>query len=116
MRANGQSECSFKFLDEELNRRLVSSLKRARVPHRLDGSNAVHFSNHDEGAIENDVISPIRSSVFEQWQVLTCPADWVPRYKAYMLGHGVPFKEELIDGNVAFLLPGNVKPHHWQDL
>jgi hypothetical protein len=64
--------------------------------------------------VENDVICSIRDEVFPSWQVLTCPHDWKARYRTYMKRHGVPFVEELSNGEVWFLIPRKYRPHAWR--
>ena len=58
--------------------------------------------------------SSIRDKVFPSWQVLTCPKDWIERYRDYMNRHGIPFKEELSDGELWFLIPRKYRPHAWK--
>ncbi len=111
--SQAKSEYSFRFLDARLNRKLISLFKQERVPHRVDDDGVIHFSSGDEEVVENDLIGPLRASVFPDWQVLTCPGDWTNRYKAYMVSHKIRFTEELADGQLWFLIPGNVKPHFW---
>ncbi len=105
---------SFKFVDETLNRRLLALLNRAGVKHTVDKGGAVHYSPDDEGVVENDLISSIRDQVFSSWQVLTCPVDWIQRYREYMTKHGVPFREELSNNQLWFLIPRKYRPHSWK--
>jgi hypothetical protein len=103
-----------KYLDNDLNLRLVALLKKTGVRHSVDEKGVVRYSSKDEEAVENELISSIRTDLFPSWQVLTCPKGWVGRYKSYMTRHGIPFREEMHDGTLWFLLPGKYRPHRWK--
>ena len=105
---------SFKFIDGELNRQLIGLLETARVEHTVDKEDVVHYSSADEELIGNKLIPSIRVKVFPTWQIISCPPDWVERYKVYMIRHDVPFAEELIDGRLCYLIPRKYRPHSWQ--
>src|SRR5882672_4958321 len=105
---------SFRFADDDLNRRLLALLKQKAIRHSVDANGVIHYSPDDEESVENDLIGSIRNRVFSSWQVLSCPTDWSNRYKQYMAQNAIPFKEELIDGQLRFLLPQKYRPHRWK--
>jgi hypothetical protein len=105
---------SFRFLDKALNGRLAGLLKRAQIDHYIDEHGMAHYAAHDDEAVEDRVICPIRDEVFSAWQVITCPSRWRGRYRDYMKRHGVPFAEELSNGAVWFLIPRKYRPHTWR--
>jgi hypothetical protein len=108
------STLSFRFAEDDLNRRLISLLKKTGLRHFVDENGVIHYSREDEERVENDLICSIRKSVFTSWQVLTCPKEWTERYKTYMTQRDIPFKEELSNGQKWFLLPQKYRPHRWQ--
>jgi hypothetical protein len=105
---------SFRFAEDDLNRRLIALLKRNEIRHSVDKNGVIHYSPEDEELVENDLISSIRTRVFSSWQVLTCPKEWAERYKQYMARHDIPFKEEWSHGQLWFLLPQKFRPHRWK--
>jgi hypothetical protein len=108
------SSRSFRFGDDDLNRRLIVLLKQKEIEHSVDANGAIHYSPEDEEFVENELICSIRNRVFSSWQVLSCPKDWFDRYRQYMIQHDIRFKEELIDGQMCFLLPQQYRPHRWK--
>ncbi len=109
----GQS-CSFQFLDGPLHEELIGLLKKAEIGYSIAKDGAALYSQNDEEFVENELICSIRDKVFPSWQVLTCPKDWIARYKHYMSRHGVPFREERSNGETWFLIPGGRRPHLWK--
>ncbi len=105
---------SFRFLEDDLNRRFIALLKKNEIRHSVDENGVVHYSPQDEESVENNIISSIRDRVFSAWQVLSCPKEWADRYRRYMVKHDIPFKEELSDGQLWFLLPRKYRPHRWK--
>src|SRR5450755_3434804 len=105
---------TFKFLDEKLNRKLIALVKKSPVKHSIGNDGVLHYSSADEEVVGNGLISSIREAVFPSWQILSCPEDWIERYKRYMNQHDVPFAEELIDNQLCFLLPRKYRPHSWK--
>lgn len=105
---------SFRFLDDELNQRLLDLVRKSDVQHRIDKHGTVHYTEREEQFLENDLICMVRDQVFASWQILCCPKDWTDRYRTYMIQHAIPFREELSDDEVCFLLPRNVRPHSWK--
>lgn len=105
---------SFRFLDDDLNQRLLALVRKSDVPHRIDKHGTLHYTEREEEFLENDLICVVRDQVFASWQILSCPKDWTDRYRAYMIKHVIPFREELIDDEVRFLLPRNVRPLSWK--
>jgi hypothetical protein len=105
---------SFRFLDDDLNQQLLALLKKGKIKHDLGTDGIIHYSPADEEVVENDLICSIRDKVFPSWQVLTCPRDWIARYKKYMSHRGIPFHEELSNGELWFLLPRKYRPHRWK--
>jgi hypothetical protein len=105
---------SFKFLDKELNRELVRLFKKCKIDHSIGTDGTVHYSPDNEEVVGNNLICSIRDKVFSSWQVLTCPPDWTARYQEYMGCHGIPFREELSNGELWFLLPRQYRPHSWK--
>ena len=47
-------------------------------------------------------------------QVLYCPKGWYDKYKERMIKNNVPFKEIILDGKKAFVLPRQYRPHAWK--
>ena len=105
---------SFRFSDNDLNRRLIALAKKSRVMHSVDAVGAIHFRIEDEEVLENDLLGVVRNHAFRTWQVLSSPPESLPLYREYMACRKVPFVEESMDGEVSFLLPGRVRPHSWK--
>ena len=105
---------SFRFLDDDFNQRLIALLKKAKINHDVGQDGVVHYCADDEEVVENDFICSIRDRAFPSWQVLTCPGDWAGRYKKYMSHHGIPFHEEISNGELWFLLPRKYRPERWK--
>jgi hypothetical protein len=105
---------SFKFLDNTLNQRLVILLKRSKVDHSIDENGVIHYSVDDQEVVENELICEVRDKVFKPWQILTFPNGWTERYLEYMARRGIPFREELSDGELWLLLPKRYRPHSWK--
>jgi len=104
---------SFKFIDDNLNQRLLSLLKKAKIKYDVDHDGMIHYSRADEETVGNKLLYSIRTKVFPAWQLLSCPPDWTERYKRYMIQHGIPFREELFNDQLDFLLPREYRPHSW---
>ena len=47
-------------------------------------------------------------------QILSCPEDWVDRYRAYMVKRKIPFRRRKIGGVVCFILSRKYRPHAWK--
>jgi len=105
---------SFQFSDNKLNHRLLALLRKSKIKHEVDESGIIHYSPDADEVVEYDLICSIRDKVFPSWQLLTCPPAWVERYKRYMRNHGIPFYEELSNGEAWFLLPRRHRPHRWK--
>jgi len=103
----------FRFLDDELNRRLLSLLKGKQVEHSVDKAGCIRYSETDEELMDG-LIGTIRANVFPHWQVLTCPEEWVEVYKRYMTDHGIPFRVEWTGDELWFLIPRKYRPHVWK--
>jgi hypothetical protein len=108
------STLSFRFAEDDLNRRLIARLRKNRIRHSVEENGVIHYSREDEEAVENDLICSIRNRVFPSWQVLSCPKEWTQQYRQYMTHHDIPFTEELVDGQLWFLLPRKYRPHRWK--
>jgi hypothetical protein len=106
--------CSFKFLDNRLNRQLVDLLKKSKIDHSIDENGVIHYSSDVQEVVENDLIGSVRSKVFRPWQVLTFPNDWSRRYLEYMRRRCIPFREELSNGELWLLLPRKYRPQTWK--
>jgi len=104
---------SFRFADDDLNRRLIAVLEEADFRHSVDENEVIRYLPKDEESFENDFVGAIRDKVFTSWQVLTCPIECTDLYKQYMRAHEIPFKEEMIDGQLWFLLPQKYRPDRW---
>ena len=78
-----------------------------------DENGLIYFDPKDEEAIE-DILARVRNAQFNTWQILSCPSDWVNKYRYEMKRRQVPYFEELNDGQVEFLLPGDQEPHDWE--
>ncbi len=109
-----QQRRSFRFLDKRLNRKLIGLLRRAQIKHSVDEDGLIHYFERDIETVENDLICSLRTKVFPTWSLQTCPADWVESYRRYMGKRGIPFKEELSDGELWFLIPGRFRPLRWK--
>lgn len=108
------NDYSFRFLDDELNEKLVARIQSSAIPHQVDPDGTIRYSTEDEQRVDESVIRAIREEVFPRWQVLTCPPDAAPSYRRYMEHNRLPFEEEVIDGAVSFLIPLDVDPHRWK--
>ena len=104
---------SFRFVDDRLNQRLVSLLKKSKVDHSIDKNGVIHYSARVQEAVEN-LICSVRNRVFRPWQVLTFPTDWTRRYLEYISHRRIPFREELSNGELWLLLPRKYRPHSWK--
>lgn len=104
---------SFRFADDDLNSKLLSLLGATNVPFVVDERYVVHYPSAYEDTVENDVICSVRDAAFPSWQLLSCPRNWVRRYRAFMRAHRIPFRGELIDEQESFLIPGRYQPHAW---
>src|SRR5262245_11667206 len=107
---------SFKFLDDRLQRRLLSLLEAKRVAYRIDKRGVIYYSPAAEELVDNKIINSIRNRVFPIWQLLSCPKEWEERYREYMVKRAIPFREELINGQLCFLLPRTYRPHRWKKI
>src|SRR5437870_4797416 len=96
---------AFRFADEALNQRLIQLLAKTGVQHRVAKDGTIHYSPNDEETVENDLISSIRDDVFSGWGILFCPASWAASYREYMSRREIPFKEELRNEQLCFLIP-----------
>jgi hypothetical protein len=109
------TELSFRFSDDQLQKRLVTLLEReGSIPYRLGKDDTLFFSEQDEERMENEFINRIRDSVFADWKLLFSPNDYISVYRAYMSSHNVPFKEELFHDKVTFLMPRTYRPSSWR--
>jgi hypothetical protein len=109
-----RTKLSFRFVNDKLNQRFVALINKAGIDHTVDRDGCVHYSPKDEEVVGNDLICSLRNDVFSSWQILSCPKDWVERYKQYMDLHHVPFSVELINEQVSFLIPRRYRPHSWK--
>lgn len=105
---------SFRFVDDDLNLRLIALIKRSGVAHAVGKNGVVRYPARSEDVVENELICSVRDAVFPSWQVLSCPSQWVDRYKSYMTRRHVPFVEELGDNQLWFLIPRRYRPHSWK--
>ena len=106
-------QISFRFLNPSLNKKLVASLKKAKVVHTTDASGTIRYSPQFDNQVQNEILPKIRDGVFDSWQLVSCPKNWVSRYKDYMQNHEVPYREELADNELWFLIPRSYRPHKW---
>jgi hypothetical protein len=104
---------NFRFLNDRLNFLFIQMLFGSGLRVIWDENGVIYYDANDEEAIE-DILAKIRSVQFSSWQVLSCPAEWVNKYRYEMKRRQVPFFEELNDGQVEFLLPGDEEPHDWK--
>jgi len=105
---------SFRFANAKLNECFIARLKKAGIVYAIDRDGVVHYSQHDEEVVENELICSIRNEVFSSWHVLSCPKDWTERYEQHMKRHHVPFSQELINDHVCYLIPRKYRPHSWK--
>lgn len=108
-----QFERNFRFLNQQLNSLFIHQMLESGLKRNLDDNGIVYFNSVDEEAVEI-ILAKIRDSWFDTWQILSCPADWVNKYRQEMKRLNVPFTEELNDGQVEFLIPESCNPHDWQ--
>jgi len=76
---------SFKFMNDKLNLRLIGLLKKANIDYFVDRDGVIRYSSRDEEVVGNELIRRVRNEVFPRWQLLSCPKDWIERYKQYMM-------------------------------
>jgi hypothetical protein len=95
-----------------LNDSLIAALEKADFDYAVDRWGYVYYLSQDTEAFE-DVLSEVRSSLFESWQVLSCPQDTLESYRSAMRSLRVRFAEEVNNDRIEFLIPGNVDPHEW---
>jgi len=107
-------ENSFKFLDVQLNRDLARLMNKAKIAYSIDESGFINYSENDVLIVENELICSIRNKVFKRWSILICPIDLLQAHKDYMDSHHIPFKEELANGELWFLLPAKYRPLKWK--
>ncbi len=105
---------TFRFVDDDLNLRLLGLLKKAKVRHHVDREGVVHYSRSDEEVVGNELICSIRDAAIPKWQLLSCPADYADRYRKYMIRQRIEFREESINQQLCFLLPRKHRPHSWR--
>lgn len=105
---------TFRFVEDKLNGRLIALLNKNRIKHWVDKQGLIHYSQADDERVENDLIASIRKAIFPHWQTVSCPKGWDHRFQNYMKAHDVPFKEEITDGNLGFLIPRKFRPHRWK--
>jgi hypothetical protein len=101
-------------MNDKLNLRLIGLLKKANIDYVVDRDGAIRYSCQDEAVVGNELIRRIRNEVFSPWQLLSCPKEWIERYKQYMRQKHVEFSEELINSQLCFLLPRKYRPHSWK--
>lgn len=102
----------FKFQHPEQNSKLIAALKKAQIKYGVDNDGVIHFLPEDEERVEDMIIS-LRSEIFDEWRTISCPPKSLPQYRQYMEQHHIPYEEEIIDGNVGFLIPRRYRPHSW---
>ena len=105
---------SFRFVEDALNKKLIGLVKKAGISHSVDDSGTIHYLPNDEETMENDLIGAVRSLIFDPWQVLTCPQNWLEIYRQHMVQHNIPFSEELIDDQMWFIIPAKYRPQSWK--
>lgn len=109
------AELSFRFSDDKLQKQLITLLKlKGSITYRLDKDDTIFFSEKDEERVENEFINKIRDSVFANWKLLFSPNDHISVYKAYMSSHNIPFREEVFNDKITFLMPRMYRPSSWK--
>lgn len=103
---------NFRFLNDRLNTLFINLMLGNGITMAWDENGVIYFNESDEEVVE-DILAKIRSSQFSSWQVLSCPSDWVNKYRYEMKRRHVPFVEELNDGQVEFLVSCDQEPHDW---
>jgi hypothetical protein len=104
---------NFRFLNSALNVEFIELLERERIQHRVDNNGVVYFDPENEEEVE-DVLAKVRDEQFPAWQILSCPPDWVNKYRREMKRRRIQFVEELNDGKIEFLLSQRNNPHEWE--
>ena len=105
---------SFKFGSPKLNRELIGLLRSSGIKHAVGEKGVIRCSVEVEETVQNELISSIRDKVFSSWQIVSCPSDWTKSYREYMHAHGIPFVEEMTDGDLGFLISRRYHPHTWK--
>ncbi len=105
---------SFRFVDAAIQRELLGRFRKTETRHTIDSTGAICFSPENEEFVESELIGPVRSEIFPTWQLVTCPVDWTIDYKTYMDRHEIPYREELSDGELWFLIPRKHRPGSWK--
>lgn len=105
---------SFRFMNDQLNVVFLKLLSHSKIEHHIDRNLVAHYSPNDDEKVENVLIDEVRHKVFDRWQVVSCPPEWIEVYRTYMKTHNVPFEEEKSDGELEFLLPKRYRPNAWK--
>jgi len=105
---------SFRFCDEKLQDQLLRLVKEMNLPISVGQRGDIRYPNRLVLLIENELISSLRYQMFPKWQIITCPRNWITRYRTYIFKHKVPCVEEVASGKVWFLVPGRFRPHQWK--
>src|SRR5215813_11508523 len=107
---------SFAFLDNSLQKRLIARVRQHNIPHSIDERMVIHYPSTIELVMGNQIISSIRSEVFPTWQTLSFPRGWAARYRGYLHRRRIPYREEISNGRLGLLIPGNYRPHQWKNI
>jgi hypothetical protein len=106
---------SFRFMDDSLNRELIGLLQsKAHGRFEVDPDGTIRYPREEEDLIGNDLICAVRNAAFPTWQIVSCAAEWIDSYKSYMAEKKIPFREEIRDQSLRFLIPRNYRPHSWK--
>jgi hypothetical protein len=105
--------CSFRFVDDELNRKLIDLATASGIPHQVGPDGTLHYSAGEReghrGACDPPDplrgLSPVASAELRAGVERPLPAVHETQ-PAALLG-------ERIDGETSFLIPRDLDPHQW---
>ena len=112
----------FKFENLDLQKRVIGDLHASNSQFRLLPDTTVEFEKEDMETddygcmLEDVILRQIRGSVFDKWQLLSCPPESVDSYKEYMGKHGIEYEIEIHDGMESFLLSQEHDPDSWEGI
>jgi hypothetical protein len=104
----------FKFTNKKTNNYLIALLKKSKLDYSIDKDGKIHYSSCDMIMFE-DILCTIRQKIFpSSWQILSFPVEWETKYRQAIKKRKHPYQEEISNGNIKFLIDGNLKPHSWK--
>ena len=55
---------SFRFIDDKLNKELMTRLAKEGVKHRIDREGVIYYSSDDEDLVGNEILPSMRDRLF----------------------------------------------------